>query len=276
MTVQEARIWGASQLKKSETPLLDALLILGKILQSTHEELFLKQNPLSDLEIREFKKLITLRATGFPVAYIRGTKEFYGREFMVTPSVLIPRPDTEILIEAAINLLETVQKPKILDLCTGSGCIGITMQAELTESSVTCVDLSPEALEICKQNSISLLGKPIHTIESNLFTGISQTFDAILTNPPYLTDKESNEIQQKGWNEPDMAFRAGSDGLDLIREIIRQAPNYLSSSGYLVIEAADLQAKSIANLMTQSGFIDILHHTDLSGEYRVTSGKLQN
>ncbi len=276
MTVQEARTWGASQLSNSDTPLLDALLILGEVLKSSQEELFLQQETLSELEVKKYGELITLRSTGFPVAYIRGKKEFYGREFMVTPSVLIPRPDTEILIEVSLHLLQSTTKPKILDLCTGSGCIGITMQAELPESDVTCVDLSPEALDMCNKNSQLLLHKPVKTIRSNLFTHITERFDAILTNPPYLTHAESDEIQQKGWNEPDMAFRGGDDGLDLIREIIHQAPNYLSSSGYLVIEAADLQAKSIENLMTQSGFIDILHHTDLSGEYRVTSGRLQN
>ncbi len=319
MNVQEARTWATGQLAKphkggvpiTETPLLDTLLILGKVRNCTQEELLLQTDSLSEAEEAEFRHSITLRLSGLPVAYILGKKEFYGREFVVTQDVLIPRSDTEVLIEVALKLANrwppepqagevvaqrssqeelasqntaranestqhTAYQVAILDLCTGSGCIGITIKAELPQASVTCADLSAGALEVCKRNSHRLLGSEtaVHTVQSNLFEQVTGRFDIILTNPPYLTNAESDAIIHKGWQEPDMAFRAGADGLDLIRTIIAKSPKILQKNGYLCIEAADNQAKIIASLLTQAGFIDILHHTDLSGARRVTLGRM--
>ncbi len=277
------------KLPNSTTPYLDTLLLLGTVLRCSQEEVLLSRKALTRKEEALFTKYLQERASGIPIAYIRKKKEFYGREFFVSPEVLIPRPDTEILIEAVLNLLETTTPTgslslpyhatqgtpiQILDLCTGSGCIGITLQAELSNSEVLCSDLSADALTICKKNSFTLLDREIATLQSNLFSEISKKFHIIATNPPYLSNQESDEIIEKGWNEPDMAFRGGVDGLDLIRTIIAEAPKYLEKSGHLFIEAASEQAEIIKNLMTQNGFTDILHHKDLSGAIRVTSGRL--
>ncbi len=267
----------------SNTPFLDTLIMLSTVLQMPQEEVLLYRVPLTQEEETLFTEYLEKRRKGLPIAYIQGKKEFYGREFRVTPDVLIPRPDTEILIEAVLEKattlgMDSLAMPSpytILDLCTGSGCVGITLQAELPHTEVTCVDLSEKALAICKENSKNLLPKEIQTLKSDLFTAVTGTFDIIATNPPYLTNTESDEIQHKGWNEPDMAFRGGFDGLDLIRTIVQESPKYLKKSGYLLIEAASEQGESIKTLMTQAGFVDILHYKDLSGAIRVTLGSIE-
>ena len=207
-------------------------------------------------------------ATSEPLAYIEGFAYFYGRKFIVTPDVLIPRPETEDFLEllfgesceaaasrvscpvktgATKRSLQRVDSKKILDLCTGSGCLGITIKAEYPTWDVTCSDVSPAALDICTDNAASLLNssQQLKIIESNLFELLPDRYNIIVTNPPYV-DKSWDWLDHKALSyEPSIALFATDHGLKLIKQILREAPNHLAPTGELLIECDPSQHQKV-------------------------------
>lgn len=259
---------------KTDTPYLDALLLLCHISGKTREKLLASLPDQVDKEIiTEFHTLITIRGTGRPIAYIRKTKEFFGHDFYVDERVLIPRPDTELLVETAINLFKQgLPDNSILDLCTGSGCVGISLQAEIPEADISLGDISPAALEVSRINSQKILGKELTAHHSDLLESIPGLFSLIASNPPYLTHQECMQEDLTARGEPENALIAGNDGLDIIRRLALQGFAKLRKKGYLVIECGFDQAQRVSNIMKTAGFEEIEILKDLAGHDRVVMG----
>jgi len=230
-------------------------------------------DPLTDTMIRAFQPLLLRRLEGEPVAYILGEKEFYGRMFKVTPDVLIPRPETELLVEAALKRLATNHPSRILDIGTGSGCIALTLALERPEWSMTAVDLSAQALSIARQNAHSLNAK-VRLLQSDLFDSLGgDRFDLIISNPPYIPATDPHLRQGDIRFEPKAALTAGPEGLDTLRPLIQSAPDHLLSGGWLMLEHGWDQADNCRSLLVESGFMNIQNLRDLAGHERATLGQ---
>ncbi len=274
-TVREALFEGASLLTNSETPFLDVVLLLSHVLGISKEQLFASYpDPVSEERFAMYSAAVKRRKENYPVSYIRNEKEFFGLTFYVDERVLVPRPDTETLVESALKVIQENRKiNSTLDLCTGSGCIGITIKHVFPDISVTCTDISPDALEVCKYNSTKLLGTPLPVIESNLFENIKGTFGIILSNPPYLKKAEMEQMKTSEWPEPYLALDGGDDGLIFIRKIIENAIHYLIPGGFLLLESAIDQTYSVEKMMISSGYTRTSIVRDLTGRNRVTMGR---
>lgn len=278
-TIREVLTEGTSILKESvsasETPFLDAVILLSFILDISKEKLLASYpDQISGTDENAYYGILKERVSNQPVSYIIKKKEFYGLNFYVDKNVLVPRPDSETLVETAIAILEESSNQKsILDLCTGSGAMAIALKFTLPEIDIQCSDFSSEAIKICKKNCMLILGKELKTIESDLFDKIESKFNMIITNPPYLTDKETDIMMGNGWPEPEMALRGGNDGLDFIKNIITDAPDYLEKNGYLLIESSIDQTEKIKLLLESGNFINTRIIKDLSGRNRITLGQ---
>ncbi len=278
-TIREVLTEGTSLLKNShaasETPFLDALILLTYVLDISKEKLLASYpDKMSVTNYNSYLELLNKRSKNYPVSYLTKEKEFFGLSFYVDENVLVPRPDSETLVETAIKILENYPQMKnVLDLCTGSGALAIALKHTVPRTDVLCSDLSSKAIEICRKNSTLILGKELNVIKSNLFDKIEGTFDIIITNPPYLTDEETEKMIKTGWKEPDMALQGGKDGLDFIREIIDKAPDFLEKNGYLLIESSINQTEIIKELMDSANYFNTRIIRDLSGRNRVTTGQ---
>ncbi|WP_320127799.1 peptide chain release factor N(5)-glutamine methyltransferase [uncultured Sphaerochaeta sp.] len=262
---------------QTDTPGLDARLLLEKatsfdqIAQILHFDTILTKEQAVSLETA-----LHLRLANEPMAYILGKKEFYSRTFKVDKRVLIPRPDTEILVETALVFARSLKKkPHIIDVCTGSGAIGITLAAELEESEVTITDLSADALAVAEENARLLLGHPLKQVEGNLLCQVSEKYDIIISNPPYLTAGWCDEVSQEVRKEPRLALEGfGFDGLDCIRDLIGQSIGHLTKGGALMLECDYRQTAVVRDLLETSGFSKIQIIKDLSAKERVVWGIL--
>ena len=218
-----------------------------------------------------FREWIGRRAKREPVQYITGEAWFYGRSFRVTPEVLIPRYDTEILAEEALSALKPGMK--LLDLCCGSGCILITLLLEGPEGlSGTGSDLSEKALAVAEENA-SRLGARASWVQADLFCGIGGPFDCIVTNPPYISGAEMQALDRevRGF-EPETALYGGTDGLSFYRRITREAPAHLAEGGMLLAEIGAEQGEAVRELFAENGFSGIRVIRDLAGRDRVVTG----
>jgi len=232
------------------------------------------QDVLTPVQVEAVETLITRRAQGEPVAYILGEKEFYGRMFKVTPDVLIPRPETELLVELALARIAPDQATHILDLGTGSGCIAITLELERPLARVTAVDRSVDALGIARRNA-ELLDAPVEFLTSDWFAALAgRRFDLIVSNPPYIAEADPHLARGDVRFEPSAALAAGLDGLDDLRHLIRGARAHLQSGGTLLLEHGYDQADAVQSLLCESGFEFIQSWADLSGILRVSGGRL--
>jgi len=296
-SIQEETRFGVSLISAgrfSETPLLDTLVILGHVLDLSKEQLLTHPEwRLSSRQQETCEALMQKRARGTPIAYLLGFKEFYGRRFSVTPDVLIPRPDTETLVERVLELItlknqksagpesqsnggnrSSIKQLSVLDLCTGTGCIGLTIALEQPGTAVTCSDISEEAAAICRKNAEQLKAPSVSVVRSDLFAQISNgSFDIIISNPPYLTEAELEEPVLKAAGEPVSALYGGKDGLYLIDRIIAKGFTFLHTEGYLCVECGMQQAEAISDRFEQAGFTDITVIQDLGGRNRGVCGK---
>lgn len=223
--------------------------------------------------------LFERRLAGEPMAYIIGQREFMGLDFKVTPAVLIPRPETELLVETALSFLETLQaqgvkNPRVLDIGTGSGIIAISIKHYCSTAEVVAVDLSAEALEVAKENA-QTLASPIEFLLSDLFAGLDPAqyqFDLIVSNPPYI-DRDDTHLEQGDVRfEPTMALTDYADGLSLIARLIAEAPAFLKSSSALWMEHGWDQAAAIRALLKKNGFKAVESLKDLAAIERISGG----
>jgi len=231
------------------------------------------QDVLTADQAEAVEKLVARRVQGEPVAYILGEKEFYGRMFKVTPDVLIPRPETELLIEKALERLPGDQPLRVLDMGTGTGCISVTVALERPLWSVTAVDLSDNSLWIARENA-QRLGARVGFLQSDIYDALGdRRFDLILSNPPYIAQNDPHLQQGDVRFEPLLALTSGAEGLDTLRRLVLSAPAHLGPDGWLMFEHGWNQADSACELLTQSGFIKVKSLPDLAGHSRVTIGQ---
>jgi release factor glutamine methyltransferase len=288
MTIQEALTDGTGRLRNAhiDTPALDAALLLAEVLHTDKAGLIIHASVTITKENHEkFRSLINRRLAGESIAYILGQKEFRGLNFTVSPDVLVPRPDTETLVEAAIKELGSVRDRTdsnsfavILDLCTGSGAIAIALKNECPGLEVWASDISEASLNIAKANSARLLhDNAVHFVRADLFTNapFPKNFDLIVSNPPYIPSTEIESLTKEVRMEPRLALDGGPDGLDIIRKISVGAGQYLADNGILLLEADPRQMDAIRGILLSNGFRDLRLYKDLSGLDRVIGGTLR-
>jgi release factor glutamine methyltransferase len=254
-------------------PASEARLLLMHAASVTATEI--AAHPERDLpssRLPEFMSLVARRAAGEPIAYLLGSREFYGREFRVTPAVLIPRPETELLVEVGLGKVSRRATPRILDLGAGSGCVAITLALELG-CEVTAVDVSADALAVARNNA-ERLGARVRFIESDWFSAVEGEFDLIIGNPPYVAEGDRHLSEGDLRFEPVTALACGADGLSAIRRILGDAPQYLVPGGWLFLEHGYDQAEAMRTLLEQAGFGDVEQHRDLAGIIRISGGVL--
>jgi release factor glutamine methyltransferase len=221
-----------------------------------------------------FRELVRRRRAGEPVAYLVGKREFYGLEFRVTPDVLIPRADTETLVDAALEKLGERMQPDVLDLGTGSGCIAIAIAHERPAARVTAVDFSETALNVARGNALAI-GVDVELVPGTWFEPLARRrFDLIVANPPYVATGDPHLRQGDLRFEPATALASGADGLADIRIIVTHAPAYLREGGWLLFEHGHDQADDCRNLLRNTGFGEVISRADLAGLPRVAGGQL--
>lgn len=242
--------------KGVDSPRLDAEVLLSHILKCDRIHLYVNfDRPLVGEELSSFRQMVKARAQRMPVAYILGEKEFMGHSFRVTPDVLIPRPDTEILVEEAIRLLAEKEAPRIVDIGTGSGAILLSVLKGTEGSTGVAVDLSPAALAVAKSNGERLgLADRAEFRLGDLYAPVDGLFDAILSNPPYIPVRDMEGLSPEVKQEPEMALVGGADGLDFYRRLIDDAPRYLKEGGIVLFEVGIHQAQAVAELGKRRGF----------------------
>ena len=289
---------GDSRFIPSLTPDLDINCILCSILNVDKTYLLThSQNELTETQLENLASAVSKRRSGLPIAYITCVKEFYGRDFCVSPVVLIPKPDTEILVERAAEIiLQSVQTVKLCDMCAGSGCIGLSVflavkenpQTDLCKIESACLaDISEAALEIAKLNAKRLLRHEdkarFSFIKTDLFAEISDTFDLICANPPYIPHNEAAALLEDGRNEPLLALDGDAivdgtvsesgDGLAVIRCLVPAALEHLFGGGTLLMECGEYNAQKAADLCREAGFSSVRIHKDLAGQMRLVEAE---
>ncbi|AMK77690.1 MULTISPECIES: peptide chain release factor N(5)-glutamine methyltransferase [Methylomonas] len=258
----------------SETAMLDAEVLLCHCLDKTRS--FLRAWPEhqpSPHQIAQFQLLVEQRSQGTPVAYLTGQREFWSRNFKVSPDVLIPRPDTELLIELSLALLPKDRPGKIIDLGTGSGIIAITLAVERPLAQVFASDLSSAALDVAQYNAQQLNTSNISFLQSHWFDNIQETgFDLVLSNPPYIADNDPHLHEGDVRFEPASALISPENGLRDIRLLAEQARLHLKDNGQLLVEHGYNQQTEVQAIFNEFGYQKVNTYADLSGNPRVTSG----
>ena len=256
--------------------LVDARLLLQHSLGVNYAWLIAHtHDDLTDAQLQSFEQLLSRRLKGEPVAYILGMREFYGLPLKTTSATLIPRPDTETLVEAALDKLPTNQNLKVLDLGTGTGAIALAIGKSRPHADVTAVDFSHEALSVAQENAQNLQITNVRFLQSDWFSSLQgEKFDVIVSNPPYIAEDDAHLTQGDLRFEPLTALASGKDGLDDIRRIIQAAPSHLNRNGWLMLEHGYDQAEKVGELLTLHGFEQVSHVPDLSGTLRVTLGRM--
>jgi release factor glutamine methyltransferase len=261
-----------------ESPRLDAEVLLAFALKTTRMQLILdSKRPLVPEELARFRELVKRRRAHEPVAYLRGEREFYGRVFRVDGRVLVPRPDTETLVDVALARTRHLSmSARALDLCTGSGCVAITLARQRPTTHVWGTDISDGALTVARENAFRLGAYNIAFARADLFAGLESlrgTRDLITANPPYIPTAEIDTLSTdiKAF-EPRVALDGGADGLALVRRIVDQAPPFLAPGGTLALEIGDGEAQETAKLLEARGFSRVTITRDLGKIERVVDG----
>lgn len=229
---------------------------------------------------QQISELAARRLAGEPMAYLLGEREFFGRTFKVTPAVLIPRPDTELLVEQALDRIEERDAPDVLDMGTGSGIIAITIALARRDARVWATDASADALAVAMGNAQALGATNLHAALGDWYGALAEAdaphvFDLIVSNPPYIAAGDPHLQQGDLRFEPPPALASGADGLDAIREIIAGAPDHLVPGGWLLLEHGWDQGPAIRALLEQGGFDEVETVQDLEQRDRVTLGRLR-
>lgn len=259
-----------------EEAALEAQLLLQHALNVNRAWLIAHENDaLQPNTHAAFETMLQRRLNGEPIAYILGYREFYGLKLKVTPDTLIPRPDTETLVEAALEKISQSENMRALDLGTGTGAIALAIAKHRPKTQVTAVDASQAALNVAIENAQALNLPNVRFVQSDWFAALNdEKFDVIVSNPPYIEAADEHLNQGDLRFEPLGALASGADGLDDIRTIIDQAKNHLKPNAWLLLEHGYDQAAALTELLKQVGFSDVETLKDLSGNNRVTLGNL--
>ena len=316
MTIIDFKQQAKNLLTNSPSAALDIEIFLSHFLGLSKTQILMKaKEEIPGEQLALLHDAITRRQTGLPVAYITGHKEFYGYDYLVTPAVLIPKPDTEILVEKAIIFLEEKIQANldriltVCDMCTGSGCIGLSVLKALSEEQkiplerlpkFTLVDISAPALEVARKNADRLLSgmeaqpaaaspacrrlrERVRLIQSNLFEMLPYQFDVVLTNPPYVPSSLTEELLRDGRSEPRLALDGdvtlagdksdSDDGLEIIRNLMPQLGEHLAPGGFFLMETGEYNMRGAENLSYRAGFRNSQVFQDLEGQERVLYGE---
>ncbi len=260
-------------LKDSDSPRADAEILLAHVMQRSRSYFVAwPEAQVSVSEAAAFEALLARRAAGEPVAYVLGSRGFYGLDLKVSPAVLIPRPETELLVEAALQRLPSTPC-RIADLGTGSGAIALALASERKDVQVVAVDVSAQALALAQENA-RRLGLMVDFRLGDWCGGLAhERFDMIVSNPPYIRADDAHLALGDVRFEPALALASGADGLDAIRAIITCAPAYLKPGGWLLFEHGYDQAEAVAGLLRAAGLAAVASLFDLQGHARVTLGQ---
>jgi release factor glutamine methyltransferase len=277
-TVRSLLVWAREWLAKRgvENPRLDAELLLASALGCDRIRLYIDgEKPLSPEELARFKPLLQRRGAREPVAYILGVKEFYGRPFAVGPGVFIPRPETELLVQLALEALPP--DGRVLDLCAGSGAIGVTIAAERPQARVDLVEASPEAAAFARANAERHAPGRAQVHEGDLFAALPAPgrYHAVVSNPPYVPLRDKPRLARELDHEPAMALFSGDDGLSVIRRLTGAARGWLEPGGLFAVEIDPAQADETRELFEANGFIGVKVQRDLAGLPRHVAGRLR-
>lgn len=260
----------------SPTAQLDAELLLAHVLDKPRSYLLAwPEKTLSEAQAAAFMALLERRQRGEPVAYLLGQQGFWTLDLQVAEHTLIPRADTELLVEAALQLADASSPLRVLDLGTGTGAIALALASERPQWAVTGVDRIESAVALAQSNQQQLQLSNVQFLSSHWFSAlIGQRYDLILSNPPYIADTDPHLQQGDLRFEPLSALVSGPDGLDDLRLIIAQAPTYLTAQGWLLLEHGFDQACAVRELLQQAGFIEVNSQRDLGGHERISFGRL--
>ena len=275
-TVGNLLEWASSELTSFDTPNLDARVLLQHVAKRSHSQLISHaDNVLSNDKTATYRELIARRRQGTPVAYLTGEREFWSLVFKVTPATLIPRPDTELLVEKALVHIPKQQTLTVADIGTGCGAVALALAHERLETTFIATDISQEVLAVAKLNGKRL---GIHNVKyhcGNLVSPLKKNCcDIIVSNPPYICDNDPHLNEGDVAFEPRSALVSGSDGLDTIRLIASKTPQKLKARGWLLVEHGYDQARQVRAILKQETFVNIETHYDLSGHARITQGQL--
>lgn len=249
--------------------------MLSHVLQVDRSWLYAHADATADeTQSALFQRLAERRRDGEPLAYLIGQREFYGRRFVVNPAVLIPRPETELVVETALQMISKADA-SVIDVGTGSGCIALTLAAEKPQWRVSAADLSRDALTVCRENAARLELHDVEILHGDLLAPVAaRRFDAVVSNPPYVAVGDPHLGQGDLRFEPDLALSAELDGYAVIQRLVGQAANCLHPGGWLIIEHGYDQAEGVQRLFAAAGFTNVSARKDLAGIDRVTLGAL--
>ncbi len=272
-TVKDTLQWAIIQLRAvTDRPRLEAELLLAHLLEE--RRVFLHAHPetaLSPMQASIYARLVQRRAHDEPLPYLTGRVEFYGRDFAVTPDVLIPRPETELLVETALAWIKSHDVTRVVDVGTGSGCIAVTLAAEMPRLSIIATDISADALHVARRNAErQRVGDRLACVQADVLAPLLGPFDLIVSNPPYVAGDEWDTLPASVRREPRLALLAGPQGLDAIRRLLNQARARLRPGGLLLVEIGETQGNAVralarANFLQAS--VRILQ--DLAGKERL-------
>ena len=260
----------------ADNPDGDTREILCSVLNCSHTELILRDEPISEEESEKALSMARRRASGEPIQYVTGVWSFMGRDYSVGRGVLIPRDDTEVVVSEALRLIKGVNAPRVIDLCSGSGIIAITLKNELPFAEVCAVEKSPEACAYLRKNA-ELNASDIVIKEADIFACHKDfddaSFDMIISNPPYIMSAEIASLQSEVQYEPRLALDGGESGYDFYEGIISMWTPKLKDGGYLALEIGEGQFGHISELLKSAGFTDITGYPDIQGTTRAVSAK---
>lgn len=277
-TIRRVLTWTTQHFEKRQVdaPRLTTEILLAHVLKTGRVRLYVDlDRPLAKEELTAFRALIERRLAGEPTNYLTGTKEFYNRPFKVDARVLIPRPETELLVEALLHSVPKDAPSRVLDVCTGSGCIAISVAAERPQATVFATDLSPDACALAKENAQALgVGDRVTVLQGDLFSPLppDARFQVVVSNPPYIDSGDIAGLSPEVRREPRLALDGGPDGLTALRRVIQGARKVLEPGGLLALEMGETQGSAVLELLRAAGYADARVEKDLERRERMAFG----
>lgn len=277
-TIRKVLTWTAQHFEKRQvdSPRLTAEVLLAHALKTTRVKLYVDlDRPLDKAELASFRALIERRSAGEPTQYLTGTREFYNRPFKVDARVLIPRPETELLVEAALRALPKEAPGRALDVCTGSGCIAVSLAAERSQAEVVATDVSEQACALARENAQALgVAERLTVLHGDLYAPLppGSTFDLVVSNPPYVATGELAGLAPEVRREPRLALDGGPDGLAVIRRVVEGALRVLRPGGLLAMEIGENQGAAVQALLQGAGYENARVDKDLQRHDRLAFG----
>ena len=275
-TIKQILNQGIVLLTDSDSAKLDCELLLSSAINKPREYLYTHpEHVLGMAEYSDFNSLLQKRAVGYPIAYLTGTREFWSLCFTVSRYTLIPRPETECLVETVLKIIEPHRDIRILDLGTGSGAIAVALANERREAQITATDICPYALDVARDNARRHGAGNVKFIKSDWFSNLNhEKFDIIISNPPYVETDDKALQYGDIRHEPRLALDGGKLGIDAYIRIIPQSIKHLNPYGILLLEHGNLQGPLVRQLLSDNGFTDIHTINDYAGNERASSGKI--